>query len=104
ARHESVSDERQAARERLLQPLRRTPTAPAMSAYNETISASLRIAGPRFMSVFRIQDEAASLRQRYGGEFGQRCLLARRLVESGVRFVEVSHNLNFLNGTGWDTH
>ena len=25
-------------------------------------------------------------------------------MESGVRFVEVSHNLNFLNGTGWDTH
>ena len=41
---------------------------------------------------------------RYGGEFGQRCLLARRLVERGVRFVEVLHNLNFINGTGWDTH
>ena len=39
-----------------------------------------------------------------GGEFGQRCLLARRLVERGSRFVEVSHNLNFVNGTGWDTH
>jgi len=26
------------------------------------------------------------------------------LVQSGVRFVEVSHNLNFLNGTGWDIH
>ena len=45
-----------------------------------------------------------TLRASYGGEFGQRCLLARRLVEAGVRFVEVSHNLNFLNGTGWDTH
>jgi uncharacterized protein (DUF1501 family) len=44
------------------------------------------------------------LRRRYGGEFGQRCLLARRLVQAGVRFIEVSHNLNFLNGTGWDTH
>jgi uncharacterized protein (DUF1501 family) len=44
------------------------------------------------------------LREAYGGEFGQRCLLARRLVESGVRFIEVSHNLNFLNGTGWDVH
>ena len=40
----------------------------------------------------------------YGGEFGQRCLLARRLVQAGVRFIEVSHNLNFINGTGWDTH
>ena len=45
-----------------------------------------------------------TVRASYGGEFGQRCLLARRLVERGVRFVEVSHNLNFLNGTGWDTH
>ncbi len=25
-------------------------------------------------------------------------------MQSGVRFVEVSHNLNFLNGSGWDTH
>ena len=39
-----------------------------------------------------------------GGEFGQRCLLSRRLVERGVRFIEVSHNLNFLNGIGWDVH
>ena len=31
-------------------------------------------------------------------------MLARRLVERGVRFIEVSHNLNFLNGTGWDVH
>ena len=46
----------------------------------------------------------AALREAYGGEFGQRCLLARRLVEAGVRFIEVSHNLNFLNGTGWDVH
>ncbi|MFM8399554.1 MAG: DUF1501 domain-containing protein, partial [Pirellula sp.] len=29
---------------------------------------------------------------------------ARRLTERGVRFVEVSHNLNFLNGAGWDVH
>lgn len=37
-------------------------------------------------------------RVRYGdSQFGQRCLLARRLIESGVRFVEVHHD-------GWDTH
>ena len=44
------------------------------------------------------------LRESYGSEFGQRCLLSRRLLQSGVRFIEVSHNLNFVNGTGWDTH
>src|SRR5215470_6180965 len=63
-----------------------------------------KLAGPRFLSVFDLKREPASLRESYGGEFGQRCLLARRLVQSGVRFVEVSFNLNFLNGAGWDTH
>ncbi|MFM7867289.1 MAG: DUF1501 domain-containing protein, partial [Planctomycetaceae bacterium] len=46
----------------------------------------------------------ADLRAAYGREFGQRCMLARRLVQSGVKFVEVAFNLNFINGTGWDTH
>jgi len=63
-----------------------------------------RIAGPRFLGAFDLNKEPASVRQAFSGEFGQRCLLARRLVQSGVRFVEVSYNLNFLNGTGWDTH
>src|SRR5690606_11419782 len=56
------------------------------------------------MQVFDLNSESDSLRSTYGDEFGQRCLLARRLVQSGVRFVEVSFNLNFINGTGWDTH
>ena len=56
------------------------------------------------MSVFDLKSEDDALREAYGSEFGQRCLLARRLVESGVRFVEVAFNLNFINGTGWDTH
>jgi hypothetical protein len=64
----------------------------------------LRLSGPEFAKVFELDNEPATLRESYGGEFGQRCLLARRLIESGVRFIEVSHNLNFVNGTGWDTH
>jgi uncharacterized protein (DUF1501 family) len=56
------------------------------------------------MNGFRLDQEPDSLRNAYGGEFGQRCLLARRLVERGVRFLEVGHNLNFLNGAGWDVH
>lgn len=63
-----------------------------------------RLAGPKFSSVFDLKSESDSLRQAYGNEFGQRCLLARRLVECGTRFIEVSFNLNFINGTGWDTH
>lgn len=65
---------------------------------------AFKMAGPRFLNVFDLKRESASIREGYGGEFGQRCLLARRLVQAGVRFVEVSYNLNFLNGSGWDTH
>ena len=48
--------------------------------------------------VFDLDDEPQSLKDRYGDtEFGRGCLLARRLVEAGVTFVEVRMN-------GWDTH
>ncbi len=76
----------------------------AIANYNAGIDSSMNLAGSSFMSLFNLKEEKAELRESYGGEFGQRCLLARRLVQSGVRFVEVSHNLNFINGTGWDTH
>jgi hypothetical protein len=56
------------------------------------------------MKNFELNREPAALREAYGSEFGQRCLLARRLIQDGVRFIEVSHNLGFVNGTGWDTH
>jgi len=50
------------------------------------------------MKAFDISQEPASMRDAYGsGTFGSGCLLARRLVESGVPFVEVMSN-------GWDTH
>ena len=75
-----------------------------MRDYDDAIGASLELAGPKFMNVFDLESEKAELRENYGDEFGQRCLLARRLVQRGVRFVEVSQNLNFVNGTGWDTH
>jgi uncharacterized protein (DUF1501 family) len=47
---------------------------------------------------FRLEEEPARLRDAYGrNRFGQGCLLARRLVERGVSFVEVTLD-------GWDTH
>ena len=76
----------------------------SLSQYGKTSQQAMRLAGPDFMPVFDLKSEDARLRENYGDEFGQRCLLARRLVQSGVRFVEVSFNLNFINGTGWDTH
>ena len=76
----------------------------ALADYDAAIDEAIRLSGPEFQKIFHLESEPDSIRSSYGGEFGQRCLLARRLVERGVRFVEVSHNLNFVNGTGWDTH
>jgi hypothetical protein len=52
----------------------------------------------RNLEAFELDREAASLRASYGEtDFGKGCLLARRLIETGVPFVEVNHR-------NWDTH
>jgi hypothetical protein len=104
-----VDATREDRRETLLAGLRegfakRHPGDSFVQAQTDISRQGFRLAGPRFLNVFDLKRESAGLRESYGGEFGQRCLLARRLVQSGVRFVEVSFNLNFLNGAGWDTH
>ncbi len=104
-----VSADRRERREGLLEALRSDFQAshaddPAIADYVAASREAARLSGPAFARVFQLKDESPAVRAAYGGEFGQRCLVARRLVESGVRFVEVAHNLNFLNGTGWDTH
>jgi uncharacterized protein (DUF1501 family) len=49
-------------------------------------------------SAFDIHDEPAALRDEYGrNSLGQGCLMARRLVEAGVRCVTIDHS-------NWDTH
>ncbi len=72
--------------------------------YDAAIDEAHALMNGSFAKVFNLKSEPVTTQQRYGGPFGQRCLLARRLVESGVRFVEVAYDLNFKNGTGWDTH
>ena len=72
--------------------------------YDEAITQAKRFMRGSFSRVFDLDAEPGYIHERYGSDFGQRCLLARRLVESGTRFVEVAYDLNFKNGTGWDTH
>lgn len=105
SRPEDVTPARVRRRLELLEPLTsRIPKGSVIEQYKAAQAEAMRLASPEFMRHFRLKDEPADLRNAYGGEFGQRCLLARRLVQAGVRFIEVSHNLNFINGTGWDTH
>jgi hypothetical protein len=56
------------------------------------------ITAPETKRAFEINREDPRLRDRYGrNRFGHSCLLARRLIEAGVRFVT-------LTSGGWDTH
>ena len=69
---------------------------------NFEIAARMQTAVP---DVVDLRDETEETKKMYGldnpatAEYGTRCLLARRLVERGVRFVQL-----FLNGQPWDTH
>ena len=54
---------------------------------------------------FNLEDEKDAVRDAYGRNlFGQGCLLARRLVERGVPFVEVTLGGQFNTAMNWDTH
>ena len=56
------------------------------------------------VEVFNLDNEPDKLRDAYGRTtFGQGCLLARRLAEAGVSFVEV-FSIGSRNDQGWDTH
>src|SRR5260370_9837157 len=56
------------------------------------------ITAPETKGAFDLAKEDPKLREAYGkNKFGQSCLLARRLIEAGVRFVTVTDG-------GWDTH
>jgi hypothetical protein len=71
------------------------------SAYQRAVTL-MRSAATK---AFNLDDEPAALRDRYGRNlFGQGCLLARRLVEQNVPFVEVSLATVGNLALGWDTH
>jgi hypothetical protein len=54
---------------------------------------------------FDLSKEPAQVRERYGmNRFGQCCLLARRLIESGVRFVTINTFLTVFDEITWDIH
>ncbi len=74
-------------------------------AHRSVYDSALQMTQGDAADAFNLSDEAEVLREAYGkGNFGQGCLLARRLVERGVPFVEVSLNTSSTGGLGWDTH
>jgi hypothetical protein len=65
------------------------------------------LASPRVKDAFDLSREQPAMREAYGRTpYGQSCLLARRLIEAGVRFVTVyySASIGGKGSGGWDTH
>ncbi|HKB42149.1 MAG TPA: DUF1501 domain-containing protein [Gemmataceae bacterium] len=71
---------------------------PGPRSHQSAVERAVRLMKPAAARAFNLDEEPAKLRDRYGRNlFGQGCLLARRLVERGVPFVEVAFG-------SWDTH
>ncbi len=69
-----------------------------VKAYEELYREAISLMNSKDLSAFDLRQESESTRKLYGSSrFAQGCLLARRLVDNGVRFVEVQLG-------GWDTH
>lgn len=76
----------------------------APKAHNTVYENAVRLMNSKDAAAFDLSLETDATRERYGPSvFGQGCLLARRLVERGVSFVEVSLGTSS-NTVGWDTH
>jgi uncharacterized protein (DUF1501 family) len=70
----------------------------AAEEHRKVLAKTVQLLSSEQMAAFEVAREPESVRERYGGtSFGRGCLLARRLVEAGVPFVEVDLG-------GWDTH
>ena len=99
---EGISDRRQQNRRDLLHNLNTLGHAMKGNPQLEALDQCERQAYDLILGdagkVFDLAQEKEDLRNRYGrSTFGQSCLMARRLVERGVRFVTINYK-------GWDTH
>ncbi|HWB11422.1 MAG TPA: DUF1501 domain-containing protein [Pirellulales bacterium] len=79
--------------------------ADAVKAHRASYAKAMRMVESQGRKAFQLDEEPTELRDAYGrNRFGQGCLLARRLVERGVAFVEVTLAGAPGNVAGWDTH
>ncbi len=75
----------------------KTRDTPA-SEHAKVLKKTLDLMTSDQMKAFKVDEEPEPVKERYGtNNFGQGCLLARRLVEAGVPFIEVDLG-------GWDNH
>jgi hypothetical protein len=106
---DGVGAERSAARVRLLEEMQNDFLEKRSSVSSQSQRAAYKRAVTLMRSTatkaFDLEEEPSALRDRYGRNlFGQGCLLARRLIQRGVPFVEVSLATVGNLVLGWDTH
>src|SRR5438552_3817201 len=79
---------------------------PQAKQYDDNFELAYRLmSSPKAREAFALDKEPASMRDRYGRtRFGQSCLLARRLIEAGVRFVTVNMFETVFDEITWDIH
>jgi len=69
-----------------------------IASHDVVYQKAVRLMRSQLAKAFDIKDEPQELQTKYGdSDFGRGCLMARRLVEAGVKFIEVTLD-------GWDTH
>lgn len=84
--------------------LKHHPSA-SPQAHHTVYERAVRMMRSEAARAFDLSDEPAAIREAYGrGRFGQGCLMARRLIERGVPFVEVALRGLGQGALGWDTH
>jgi len=73
---------------------------------DDTFNLAYRLmSSPQAREAFALDKEPVAMRDRYGRtRFGQSCLLARRLIERGVRFVTVNMHQTVFDEITWDIH
>ena len=80
-----------------------SPSAALMD--NNFASAYRLMTSSKARDAFDLEKEPLKVRERYGmTRFGQSCLLARRLIEAGVRFVTINTFITVFDEITWDTH
>ena len=99
-------DRRQQMREVIERAIQQFEASEDARLMDENFHAAFRLmTSEQARSAFDLSKEPDSVRDRYGrSRFGQSCLLARRLVENGVRFVTLNTFLTVFGETTWDIH
>ena len=99
-------DRRRRMREAIESQMAALEASESAKMLDENFESAYRLmSSPQARQAFDLAQETTETRERYGmNRFGQCCLLARRLIEAGVRFVTINTFLTVFDEITWDIH